>query len=156
MSSTSALDWLMEDFATKTPGVQRALLASSDGLPIASATEDTNGDIETQAAIASNLFLTSAAGINRITGREGNVRQVCAEHDAGNLFVMSAGDILPANVRTPFETAPGAVGMLLAVFADEDSDPRTVGWAMKELIRSVSDHLVTATRHDSTPASEGQ
>src|SRR5262245_21769417 len=98
--SETDLGWLLEDFVGRVPGADSALLASSDGIKLAMAGL-TEGQAYTLAAVMSGMH-SLAKGIGKITGSSsGGVRQVVAEHDAKNLFVMSAGDGLPAGVPVP-------------------------------------------------------
>jgi predicted regulator of Ras-like GTPase activity (Roadblock/LC7/MglB family) len=137
--------WLLEDFVRRVPGVDAALLASSDGLPLAVAGL-TGEEAEKTAAVMSGLH-SLAKSVGMIKGPSGGgVRQVVVELDRMHLFVTSAGDGLPAGVPVRPGIGVSAVGTVVGVLAAPDADLGAIGYETATLIKSVSEHLVTATR----------
>jgi predicted regulator of Ras-like GTPase activity (Roadblock/LC7/MglB family) len=123
-SATSAreqLSGLLDQLINKTPGASHALLASSDGL----------------AATVAALY---SLGRQQFSKAAGGMRQIVAEHDAGFLFIMSAG--------ASFTNAQ-AVGTVLAVVATPAADPGQVGHEMAQFITGLDEHLVVDARNRS-------
>ncbi|MGW4205108.1 roadblock/LC7 domain-containing protein [Streptomyces sp. NPDC004726] len=130
----SSLDGLLDGFVSRVPGVVRVLLATGDGLKLASAAA-TAEEADTMAALISGLYSLSRGAV----AGPGGVRQILIEHDAGTLFVMSAGTV-------GADTAPDRLGTSLGVLATPDADAGAVGYEMSALIRSLDEHLVTQAR----------
>jgi predicted regulator of Ras-like GTPase activity (Roadblock/LC7/MglB family) len=149
------LGWLLEDFVARVPGVDGALLASRDGLKLAAVGLSENQADQTS-AVVSGLY-SLARGVGKIKGSSGGaVRQVLIEHDEVTFFVMSAGDGLPQGMPMQPGSDPRTVGSVLAVLAAPDADPGMVGYEMATLIKSVAEHLVTATRRGDARCDDGQ
>lgn len=138
MQTTSAsardqLSELLSGLVGKAPGATRALLAAGDGLKLAW-TEQPDDDADSLAAVISGLY---SLGRQQFKDCSGGVRQVVVEHDAGVVFVMSAG--------AQFED-PSAVSTVLAVVTRADADPGHIGYLMTTFIRGLDEHLVVQAR----------
>jgi predicted regulator of Ras-like GTPase activity (Roadblock/LC7/MglB family) len=138
------LNWLLDGFRTRVPGVQQVLLASRDGLKL-SLTGASIEQADRLSAIISGLY-SLGAGINQITDSGGGIRQVAIEHDAANLYIMSAGEDLPLGATLNAAGEPNMVGTVLGVLASPDADAGLIGYEMSTLIKSVAEHLSTPTR----------
>ncbi|WP_406498311.1 roadblock/LC7 domain-containing protein [Streptomyces sp. NBC_00846] len=141
-----SLDWLLDDFTGRVPGVWSAVLASNDGIRLS---HSQMADITAESVAARMTGLYSLGnGLGSVVGEpesKGGVKQVVIEHDATSLFVMSAGRGLPAGAMRP-GTDPDTVGTLLGVLAKPDADMGLIGYEMGLLINSVAQHLVIPTR----------
>lgn len=147
------LGWLLEDFAARVPGVDSALLASSDGLKLTRARLSAD-EADRTAALMSGFhsLAKSTATITAAVG--GGLRQIVVELDRGYLFVMSAGAGLPANAPVHVGTATETVGTVLAVLAEQGADVGVIGYEMGVLARSVGEHLVVPVRPAEAPHGE--
>lgn len=144
----ASLGWLLGEFLMRVPGAESAVLASNDGLKLAWA--GLTGDAaDSTAALMAGLH-SLAKGVGQITNKGGGVRQIVIEGDMSLLFVMSAGDGMPAGMHARIGTDPATVGTVLAVLAAPDADPGVVGHQMATLVDSVAEHLVTPTRRADT------
>lgn len=139
----SDLGWLLEEFVSRVPGVDSALLASSDGMRLALAGLSQN-QADVAAAVMSGLQ-SLAKGVARIKDTTPNVLQIVVELESVNLFVMSADSPLPEHVPSHIGT-DRSVGTVLGVLTTCDADPGVVGYEMATLIGSVSEHLRTRAR----------
>ncbi|MFJ9420013.1 roadblock/LC7 domain-containing protein [Streptomyces sp. NPDC101227] len=148
------LSWLLENFLSRVPRSSGALLASRDGMRLAVAGVSVD-QADTMAAVMSGLY-SLAAGVGRIKGPAGEVRQVVTELDMVNMFVMSAGDGLPPGAPFQPVTDLGKVGSILGVLTEPDADPGVVGHEMAALITAVAEHLVTPTRGREPHLGDGQ
>ncbi len=135
------LSWLLNKFVEQVTGVTGALLVSRDGLKMAVSGLGTDQADKAAAWVASLHSLARSAGT--ISGSaSGGFRQAIVEDDGVLVFVMSA-DHAAAGHPT---AGRGLVGTVLGVLARPGADPNTVGFEMGLLVKSVADHLVTATR----------
>ncbi|MFI5752419.1 roadblock/LC7 domain-containing protein [Streptomyces sp. NPDC051644] len=122
---------LLDGLISRTPGASRAMLGSNDGLKLACSSQPTD-KADGMAAIATGLY---SLGQQHFRDREGGTRQVVVEHDAGTLFVMSAGRVSADGLST-----------MLAVDTTPDADPGLIGHAMETFINGLDEHLVTQAR----------
>ncbi|WP_093802106.1 roadblock/LC7 domain-containing protein [Streptomyces sp. Wb2n-11] len=127
---------LLEGLLKKAPGTTGALLGSGDGLKLAF-TQQSNDHADSLAAVISGLY---SLGRQQFKDAAGGIRQVVVEHDAGSLFVMSAGARF---------TDDRAVNTVLAVVAAADADPGQVGYEMETFIGGLAEHLVVQARPNS-------
>ncbi|KUN17591.1 hypothetical protein AQJ11_37650 [Streptomyces corchorusii] len=132
-SPREQLSGLLDQLIDKIPGALHALLASGDGLKMA-LTQQPVEDADTLAATVAALYSLCR---RPFAAADGGMRQVVAEHDAGYLFVMSAGASF---------TSAQAVGTVLALVATADADPGQVGHEMAQFIRGLDEHLVVGAR----------
>lgn len=134
------LSWLLEAFVQRVPGAQQAVLASRDGVKLALAGLSAD-DADRMSAVMSGLY---SLGRGEVKETGGDVRQMVIEHDAGYLYVMSAGGQMPP------EAGPAVVGSVLGIRTSLDADPGVVGHEMAALITGVNEHLLTPTRSSGT------
>jgi uncharacterized protein len=90
--STEASDfnWLVGNFARRTPGVAHAMVVSADGLPVAVSDRLDRPKADQLAAISSGLASLTQGGARCMDG--GLVRHTVVEMDRGLLVVMAISD----------------------------------------------------------------
>jgi predicted regulator of Ras-like GTPase activity (Roadblock/LC7/MglB family) len=86
----SDFNWLVGNFANRTPGVAHAIVVSADGLPVAVSDRLDRPKADQLAAIASGLASLTQGGARLIEG--GLVKQTVVEMDRGLLVVMAISD----------------------------------------------------------------
>ncbi|WP_307846708.1 roadblock/LC7 domain-containing protein [Actinospica durhamensis] len=131
-TTTSEVNWLLDELTARTPTIRHAVILSTDGLAIASSRGLNREDREHLAAVSSG-FNSLAKGATRQFGA-GAVRQSMVEFEDGFLFVVAAG-----------------AGACLAVFANADSDIGLVAYEMARLVKQVGEHLFVPIREDFAP-----
>jgi uncharacterized protein len=89
-TEASDFDWLVGNFARRTPGVAHAMVVSSDGLPVAVSERLDRPKADQLAAIASGLASLTQGGARCIDG--GLVKQAVVEMDRGLLVVMAISE----------------------------------------------------------------
>ena len=121
------LDWLLNDFALRVPGVVHALAVSADGLVVAASADLTDEQAENLAAVASGLvgLLAGAARLLRAAPVQSNLTELFG----GFLFSMAVSD-----------------GASLLVFARRECDIGQVSYTMAELINQVGAALTPMAR----------
>ncbi len=127
------LDGLLTSFINRIPGARHALLGTGDGLKLAS-TEQTVDEADTTAAAITGIW---ALARQQFKNAQGGVRQVVVEHDAGYLFLMSAGMVNEA-----------VLGTVLAVVSGPQVDVGQVGHEMEKLIKGLDEHLIIQARRN--------
>jgi predicted regulator of Ras-like GTPase activity (Roadblock/LC7/MglB family) len=132
-SARAQLDGLLSSFVSRIPGAQHALLGTGDGLKLAY-TEQTVDEADTTAAAITGIW---ALARQQFKNAKGGVRQVVVEHDAGYLFLMSAGMVNEA-----------VLGTVLAVVTDPQADVGQVGHEMEKLIKGLDEHLIIQARRN--------
>jgi predicted regulator of Ras-like GTPase activity (Roadblock/LC7/MglB family) len=94
MASTSTdaerLDWLISNFASRTPGVAHAIVVTADGLPLAASERLDRAMVDQLAAVTSGLASLTQGTVRLFDA--GSVNQTMVEMDQGYLFVMSISD----------------------------------------------------------------
>lgn len=94
MASTSTdaerLDWLISNFASRTPGVAHAVVVTADGLPLAASERLDRAMVDQLAAVTSGLASLTQGTVRLFDA--GSVNQTMVEMDQGYLFVMSISD----------------------------------------------------------------
>lgn len=125
-------DWLVADFAARTPGVRHAIAVSADGLRIAASAGLDDGLADRLAAAASGL-LSLARGTATLLAA-GAPTQTILEMTDGYLFLSPVGR-----------------GALLAVHADRGGDIGMLGYEMTMLARRVGHALEPAARAPGVP-----
>jgi predicted regulator of Ras-like GTPase activity (Roadblock/LC7/MglB family) len=133
-SAREQLSGLLDQLIDKIPGASHALLASGDGLKMAW-THQSVDDADTLAAMVAPLYSLCSRPFAEAAG---GMRQIVAEHDAGYLFVMSAGASF---------TSAQAVGTVLAVVTTSDAIPGQAGHEMTQFIKGLDEHLVIDARN---------
>ncbi|WP_174183865.1 roadblock/LC7 domain-containing protein [Nocardia barduliensis] len=121
------LDWLLDDFLGRMPGIECAVVLSTDGMLISKSSALTRENAEHFCAMASAL-----QGLARSAGGHfgvGGVRQSVIELDRAVLFVTSAGD-----------------NACLAVLAGDDLNMGMVAYEMNQTVARVGTFLSAAPR----------
>ena len=113
------LNWLVQSFAERVPGVNEAVVVSSDGLPVATSAGLDRDSADRFAAVASGL-IGLAWGVAGRFGA-GAVSNVVIEMEYGMLFVagISDGSCLAVVTDAPDRCDPGLVGYEMAVLAEK-------------------------------------
>ncbi len=124
---TKNLDWLLDDFLNRLPGIECAVVLSTDGMLISKSSAMSREKAEHFCAMASALqgLARSAAAYFEV----GGVRQSVIELDRGLLFVTSAGD-----------------NACMAVLAGEDMNMGMVAYEMNQTVTRVGTFLSTTSR----------
>jgi uncharacterized protein len=121
------LDWLLNDFADRTPKVVHALAVSADGLVVAASRELGEEKADQLAAVAAGL-VSLLAGAAKLLGSS-PVQSNLTELNGGFLFSMAVSD-----------------GASLLVYATRECDIGQVSYGMAELINQVGASLTPAAR----------
>ncbi len=109
------LNWLLNSFVERVPGVSEAVVVSADGLPMAVSQGLDRDAADRFAAVASGLIGLAYGAAGRFGG--GAVTQIIIEMEHAFLFVTGISD-----------------GSCLAVVADASSDVGLVGYEMAVLV----------------------
>jgi uncharacterized protein len=121
------LNWLIGNFATKTPSVAHAMVVSADGLPVAVSDRLDRAKAAQLAAIAAGLASLTQGAASLLD--RGLVKQAVVEMDRGLLLVMSISD-----------------GSCLTVLAAAPCDLGVVAYQMAVLVTRVGDLLTPTLR----------
>jgi predicted regulator of Ras-like GTPase activity (Roadblock/LC7/MglB family) len=121
------LNWLIDNFGTRTPGVAHAMVVSADGLPIAVSQRLDQTMADQLAAIASGVASLSQGAARYFEA--GTVKQTVVEMERGFLFVMAISD-----------------GSCLAVLTAATCDVGGVGYEMATLVARVGEVLTPSLR----------
>lgn len=113
------LNWLVQSFAERVPGINEAVVVSSDGLPVATSAGLDRESADRFAAVASGL-IGLAWGVAGRFGA-GTVNNVIIEMEHGMLFVtgISDGSCLAAVTESPDQCDPGLIGYEMAVLVEK-------------------------------------
>jgi predicted regulator of Ras-like GTPase activity (Roadblock/LC7/MglB family) len=125
--AASNVSWLVTNFVRQVPGVNEAVVVSSDGLAIAASDGLGREGADRFAAVASGLIGLAFGAAGRFGG--GAVTEVIVEMEHAFLFVTGISD-----------------GSLLAVVADNDCDVGLVGYEMAVLAQRTGPVLTPALR----------
>ena len=109
------INWLVANFVKQVPGVQEAVVVSSDGLPMAKSEGLDRDAADRFAAVASGLIGLAYGAAGRFGG--GAVNEVIVEMENAFLFVTGVSD-----------------GSSLAVVAAGGADVGVVGYEMTVLV----------------------
>ena len=121
------IDWLVNDFASRVPGVIHAVGVSADGLLVAATRSLPSEGADQLAAIASGL-VSLLSGAARLLGAQ-PVSSNLTEMNGKFMFSMAVSD-----------------GASLLVVADRGCDIGQVSYEMAELINKVGPALTPAAR----------
>jgi uncharacterized protein len=121
------LNWLIGNFATKTPSVAHAMVVSADGLPVAVSDRLDRPMADQLAAIASGLASLTEGAASLLDC--GLVKQTVVEMDRGLLIGMSISD-----------------GSCLTVLAAAPCDLGVVAYQMAVLVTRVGEVLTPTLR----------
>ena len=127
VTQTTDLSWLLDDMVARVPGLERAIVLSSDGLLLSRSGTLSEEDADRLSAVASAF-----QGLARGTARQfagGAVRQTVVEMAAAFLFVTAAGK-----------------GACLAVLTSADADIGLVAYEVNLLVRKVGTQLSASPR----------
>jgi uncharacterized protein len=130
------LNWLIGNFAKRTPGVAHAMVVSADGLPIAVSERLDRTKADQLAAIGSGVASLSQGAARYFDA--GLVRQTVVEMQRGLLFVTTISD-----------------GSCLAVLAAASCDVGVVGYEMALLVTRVGEALTPTLRAELQAALPG-
>lgn len=121
------LNFLVQNFSEKTPGVNEAVVVSSDGLPIAGSSGLDRDAADRFAAVASGLIGLAYGAAGRFGG--GAVNEVIIEMENAFLFVTGISD-----------------GSCLACVAGPEADIGLVAYEMAVLVEKAGSVLTPEIR----------
>jgi predicted regulator of Ras-like GTPase activity (Roadblock/LC7/MglB family) len=121
------LNWLITNFVDRVPGVNEAVVVSSDGLPMAVSEGLDRDAADRFAAVASGLIGLAYGAAGRFGG--GAVNEVIVEMENAFLFVTGISD-----------------GSCLAVVSSAESDVGLVGYEMAVLVEKAGAVLTPELR----------
>ncbi|GAB3457663.1 roadblock/LC7 domain-containing protein [Streptomonospora sediminis] len=119
--------WLISNFVDDVPGVEHAIVVSSDGLLLTASRDFPEQYAEQLAAIASGMHSLALGGA-KMFGK-GDCEQVIVRMQRGHLFVMSISD-----------------GSCLAVLSSPSADMKIVAYQMTKLVESAGHALTPQLR----------
>lgn len=124
MSAGAAnLNWLISRFALTVPAVRKAVVVSSDGLPVAVSADVDRESADRLAAVASGMIGLAYGSAGRFGA--GAVSNVIVEMTNGWLFVTGIRDGSLLCVLTTRGVDIGAVAYEMALFADRAGEVLT-------------------------------
>jgi predicted regulator of Ras-like GTPase activity (Roadblock/LC7/MglB family) len=126
----SDINWLLQDFINRTPGVMAVFVTSSDGLLVASENLPDNaasGKADHLSAVASGMH-SLAKSISRELD-DGTVAQTIIQMGKTVLYLMAAGN-----------------GAILTVLGDPGEDPAQIAYAMTLLVKQMPQNLSVPER----------
>nr|WP_200902310.1 roadblock/LC7 domain-containing protein [Protofrankia sp. BMG5.30] len=126
-SDAQNLNWLINNFVERVPGVAHTVVVSADGLLLAVSDGFPRDRADQLAAVASGL-VSLTQGAARVF-EAGNVTQTVVEMEHGFLFIMAISD-----------------GASMAVLAAPSCDIGLVGYEMALLVTRTTDVLTPALR----------
>ncbi|GAA2431967.1 roadblock/LC7 domain-containing protein [Actinomadura vinacea] len=129
--------WLLDDFASATPGVTHALLVSSDGLALAGSGAMPADFADPLAAMTSGM-ISLGDSIARRVGESG-CEQVMLKFASGHFLFMSIGSLAG-----------------LAVLVNDSANLGAVAYRMTQMVQSVGHVLTPKMRDDLRRLSAGQ
>lgn len=123
------VNWLVNNFVDRVPGVTEAVVVSSDGLPMAKSSGLDRDAADRFAAVASGLIGLAYGAAGRFGG--GAVHEVVIEMEHAFIFVTGISD-----------------GSCLAVVATSNCDVGLVGYEMALLVERVGPTLTPELREE--------
>jgi predicted regulator of Ras-like GTPase activity (Roadblock/LC7/MglB family) len=126
-SQATNVNWLVNNFVDRVPGVTDAVVVSSDGLPIAASNGLDRDSVDRFSAVSSGLIGLAYGASSRFGG--GAVTEVIVEMQNAFLFVTGISD-----------------GSLLATFAESGCDVGLVGYEMAVLVEKAGSVLTPELR----------
>lgn len=115
--------WLISNFVDQVPGVEHAVVVSSDGLLLTASRDLPEEHAEQLSAIASGLHSLADGGARMFT--KGQCEQLIVRMQRGHMFIMSISD-----------------GSCLAVLTGLDADMKIVAYQMTRLVEDAA-HVLT-------------
>lgn len=126
-SEAQNLNWLINNFVDRVPGVAHTVVVSADGLLLAVSDGFPRDRADQLAAVASGLVSLTQGAARCFEA--GGVTQTVVEMERGFLFIMAISD-----------------GACMAVLAAPSCDVGLVGYEMALLVTRASDVLTPALR----------
>jgi predicted regulator of Ras-like GTPase activity (Roadblock/LC7/MglB family) len=126
-TQASNVNWLVNNFVDRVPGVKDAVVVSSDGLPIAASSGLDRDSVDRFSAVSSGLIGLAYGAAGRFGG--GAVSEVIIEMERAFLFVTGISD-----------------GSLLATMADAGCDVGLVAYEMAVLVEKTGAVLTPELR----------
>lgn len=123
------LNWLINAFVGRVPEVQHAMVASSDGMPVAVSDGIARTTADQFAAVTSGLI--SLAGVVSGLADGDEVRQAIIEMGRGYFLAMTVRD-----------------GSVLAVLTTGQADLGVVAYEMTRLVKQAGEILTPALRDE--------
>ncbi|NNF53563.1 MAG: roadblock/LC7 domain-containing protein [Acidimicrobiales bacterium] len=111
------VNWLVNNFVDRVPGVTEAVVVSSDGLPIAASTGIDRDGVDRFAAVSSGLIGLAYGAAGRFGG--GAVTEVIVEMEHAFLFVTGISDGSLLSVKATASCDVGMVAYEMAVLVDK-------------------------------------
>lgn len=108
------IDWMVTTFVRKVPGIQEAVVVSSDGLLLALSPGLDRSAADRFAAVASGLIGLAYGAVGALGG--GRVNEIVVEMENGFLLVTSISDGSCFAVRSSSQCDIGLVGYEMALF----------------------------------------
>jgi uncharacterized protein len=130
------LNWLIGNFAKRTPGIAHAMVVSADGLPVAVSERLDRAKADQLAAITSGVASLSQGAARYFDA--GTVKQTVVEMERGFLFVMAISD-----------------GSCLAALAASSCDVGGVGYELATLVARAAEVLTPSLRAELQAALPG-
>ena len=126
-TQASNVNWLVNSFVERVPGVTEAVVVSSDGLPIAASSGLDRDSVDRFSAVSSGLIGLAYGAAGRFGG--GAVTEVIVEMENAFLFVTGISD-----------------GSLLATMAQAGADVGLVAYEMAVLVEKTGAVLTPELR----------
>jgi predicted regulator of Ras-like GTPase activity (Roadblock/LC7/MglB family) len=126
-TQASNVNWLVNSFVERVPGVTEAVVVSSDGLPIAASSGLDRDSVDRFSAVSSGLIGLAYGAAGRFGG--GAVTEVIVEMEHAFLFVTGISD-----------------GSLLATMAQAGADVGLVAYEMAVLVEKTGAVLTPELR----------
>lgn len=126
------LNWLLNSFSERIPGVVSAVVVTTDGLVLAFSDRIPRDAADQLAAITSGLSSLTSGAARCFDA--GEVQQVIVEMDGGYLFISTVSD-----------------GSILAVRCDPTCDIGLIGYEMSLLVSRVGQALTPEMREHLQP-----
>jgi uncharacterized protein len=123
------LDWLINSFVDRIPGLTSALVVTTDGLVLAHSHRIARDTADQLAAVTSGLASLTAGAARCLDA--GTVQQVIVELDRGYLFVTTISG-----------------GSALALMCDSECDIGLIGYEMSLLVTRIGQVLTPTLRSD--------
>ncbi len=136
-SSPGEFGWLVENFASSTPGVAHALIVSSDGL-LLFASGSMSADMADPLSAMTSGMISLGHSIASLVGEDG-CDQIMLKFPAGHFLFMAIGDLAG-----------------LAVLVHEGSNLGMIAHRMAQLVESVGHVLTPQMRDDLRRLSTGR
>lgn len=116
-TQASNVNWLVNNFVGRVPGVTEAVVVSSDGLPIAASQGIDRDGVDRFAAVSSGLIGLAYGAAGRFGG--GAVTEVIVEMEHAFLFVTGISDGSLLSVKAGAGADVGLVAYEMAVLVEK-------------------------------------